>query len=483
VNFNAAAAWRQEPATIAAAFLLLVAIILGGGGADGPVTGGIVEALAALTLAAIAAMHFSGRPLPPEAKGPVWFIAATLLLILFQLVPLPPSLWMVLPGRETALSVSQLIGRSGEWRPLSLDPESTRQHAAALLVPAAMLLAAIGASHRGLLLLNRTLIVGALLSALLGALQIALGSPPSLFLYGHTFPGIASGFFANPNHQAELMLAGLIATGLMIRLEPPQVRIRRAGGERMVHLGWLLFPIFMALAVAAQSRAGLILLVPATAASAIIANRRKGTGKWLIAFFALVAALVIIVAFTPGSLERALHLKSTVTEGRIVLLPDVIYTLNQYWPWGSGLGTFVPVFQANENLDFVQTAWVNHAHNDLLEWLLETGLPGAILLAAAIAALLWRVVRLLLSRAATDPAPALAGLAILLLLLVHSLVDYPLRMRSLAAVAALAIAFIFSRSQQRPASDPSASKSRRRKGFSRVGSALPARRPRAGPLR
>jgi len=483
VSLKAAAAWRHEPATVAAAFLLFVAIILGGGGADGPVAGGVVEALAAVVLAAITAMHFAGRPLPPEARGPVWFLAAVLLLILFQLIPLPPSVWAVLPGRETAVSVTALIGHSSAWRPLSLDPESTRQHAAALLVPAAMLLAAIGASHRGLLLLNRTLIVGALLSALLGALQIALGSPPSLFLYGHTFPGIAAGFFANPNHQAELMLAGLIATGLMIRLEPPQVRIRRAGGERMVHLGWLLFPIFMALAVAAQSRAGLILLVPATAASALIASRRKGTGKLLIAFFALVAALVVIIAFTPGSLERALHLQSTVTEGRIVFLPDVVYTLKQFWPWGSGLGTFVPVFQANENLDFVQAAWVNHAHNDLLEWLIETGLPGAILLAAALVALMWRLFRLMRSRAATDPAPALAGFTILVLLLIHSLVDYPLRMRSLVAVAALAIAFILSRSQQRPAGDSAATRSRRRKGFKRIGAALPAGRPSGRPER
>jgi O-antigen ligase len=155
--------------------------------------------------------------------------------------------------------------------------------------------------------------------------------------------------------------------------------------------------------------------------------------------------------------------------------------LKQSWPWGSGLGTFVPVFQANENLDLVQAAWVNHAHNDLLEWLLETGLPGAILLAAALASLIWRMLRLMRSRTVADPAPALAGFTILLLLSVHSLVDYPLRMRSLAAVAALAIAFILSPSQQRPAGEATTAKSRRRKGFRRAGSALPARRPPGGP--
>jgi O-antigen ligase len=402
-----------------------------------------------------------------------------LLLILLQLIPLPPSVWSALPGRETALDVSRLIARSGEWRPLSLDPESTRAHAAALLVPAAMLLAAIGASHRGLALLNRTLVLAALASALLGAMQIALGGP-GLFLFGYTFDGVASGLFANPNHQAEMMIAGLIATGLMIRMEPPQIHIRRPGGEMAVHLGWLLFPIFMALTVAAQSRAGIILLLPATAAAAIIASRRKGTGRILIIFLAVLAAAVAIVAFTPGSLEYAMGLQNERTEGRITLLPDVIFTLKQFWPWGSGLGTFVPVYQANENLDLLQPLWVNHAHNDLLEWLLETGLAGALLLSAALAALIWRAVRLVRRRTATDPAPALAGLAILTLLLLHSLVDYPLRTRALATVAALAIAFVCSPAQQRPANELPPSKSRRRKGFSRGATALPARSPATG---
>jgi O-antigen ligase len=476
VIFKAAAAWRDEPATLAAAFFLVAAIALGGGGADGPVTNGIVEALAALLLVAVAAMHFSVRPLPNEAKAPLGFIAAVLLLILLQLVPLPPAVWTALPGRENATDIYRLIGRSNAWRPLSLDPEATRAHAAALLVPTAMLLAAIGASHRGLILLNRTLIVAALGSALLGALQIAVGGP-GLFLFGYTFDGVAAGLFANPNHQAELMIAGLVATGLMIRLEAPQVRIRRPGGEMMVHLGWLLFPVFMALTVAAQSRAGIILLLPATVAAAIVASRRKGTGRILIIFLAVIAAAVAIVAFTPGSLEYAMGLQTGRTEGRLSLLPDVIFTLQQFWPWGSGLGTFVPVYQANENLDQLQPLWVNHAHNDLLEWLLETGLPGAILLLAVLGALAWRVFRLFRRRMATDPAPALAGIAIITLLLLHSLVDYPLRTRALAAVAALAIAFICSAAQQRPASEGKPSKSRRRKGFSRSSSALPARRP------
>lgn len=476
MNFKAAATWRSEPATFAAAFLLLAAILLGGGGADGPIANGIVEALAALVLLSIAALHFSGRPLTREASGPVWFIVAGLVLIAIQLVPLPPGVWTHLPGRELGTSVAQLIGHPDGWRPLSLDPESTRMHAAALLVPAAMFIAAINASHRGLVLLNRTLIIGALLSALLGAIQMALGSPAELFFYGHTLKGVASGLFANPNHQAELMLAGLVASGLMIRLEPPQVKIRRAGGEMMVHLGWLLFPIFMALCVAAQSRAGLILLLPATVAAAIIATRRKGTGKWLIAFLALVAVLAAIVIFTPGSLKQTAGLQSTVTEGRVVFLPDVLFTLRQYWPWGSGLGTFVPAFQANEDLDLLQPLWVNHAHNDLLEWLLETGLAGAVLLFAAFAGLGWRMLHLIRRRSASDPAPALAGFTIVSLLLLHSLVDYPLRTRALAAVAALAIAFIFSPAQKRPASDAAPSKSRRRKGFSRSVSGLPAQR-------
>ncbi|MDQ3246284.1 MAG: O-antigen ligase family protein, partial [Pseudomonadota bacterium] len=268
-----------------------------------------------------------------------------------------------------------------------------------------------------------------------------------------------------------LMLAALVTTGLLIRAEPPQIRIRRARGSLMIHLGWLLVPIFMALTVASQSRAGIALLIPATAAAMIIGVQKKGAGLLLMVTLGLILAAVAIFAVTPGSVARLMELQSLLLDDRAVFLPDLLYMLVQHWPWGSGLGTFVPVFQSIENLDLLQPLIVNHAHNDLLELLIEGGLPAAILMVALAIAIAWRMVRLARLRRSADPGPALAGFAIVVLLLLHSLVDYPLRTRSLAAVGAVAMVLMFSSAQQQLPTDKAPSRPKRQ-GF---------RRPSSGP--
>jgi O-antigen ligase len=390
-----------------------------------------------------------------------------LLVIALQLIPLPPQTWTALPGRETAAAAAALGGPVG-WRPISLDPEATRRTAAALLLPAGLLLATLTTDNRGLLMLARAIVLGALLSALLGAVQISVGTPASLSPYGDPAPGVATGFFANRNHQAQLMLLGLVATSLLIRVEPPQVRLPRRGRDFRIHLGWLLFPMFIALAAATQSRAGLMLTIPALAAALVIALNPRGTARGFGLALAGIALAVGFLASSENALTRLATLQSLlITEGRVISLPDIMYTLNQYWPLGSGFGTFVPVFRANENLDLVGPTYLNHAHNDALELLIEAGLAGALLLALATLLLAMRLVHFMRrSNRARGTAPALAGTAMLVLLILHSLIDYPLRTDALAAVAAVALGFLFSPAQSADASSAQGtSRRRRRKGF------------------
>jgi tetratricopeptide (TPR) repeat protein len=173
----------------------------------------------------------------------------------------------------------------------------------------------------------------------------------------------------------------------------------------------------------------------------------------------------VIAVAIPGGLARAMDLQMELSAGgRITNFPDIVFTLQQFWPWGSGFGTFVAVFKANENLDLMGDLYLNHAHNDLLELLIEGGLPAALLLVAGLLAIAVRLWRRMAARS-TEQAIALAGLTILGLAMAHSLVDYPLRMHALAAVAAVALAFFIS-----PSEYPQADRRRRRHrhpGFAR----------------
>lgn len=466
-SWSPKAAWRGDPLAFFAAALVFLSILIGGGGAEAPIRNAVIEACGALLLVACAALHFGGRPLPREAAGPLWLLAATLLVIALQLVPLPPTTWTALPGRETAVAVSTATGLSG-WRPLSLDPEATRRFAAALLLPAGVLIATLMSGHRGLLMIARAAVAGALLSALLAAVQISLGTPMSLAPYGHVEQGAGNGLFINPNHQATLMALALVFTGLLIRMEPAQVRIRRRHGEWRFHLGWLLVPLFALMSVGSQSRAGIVLLVPAITAALAIALNPKGMARIFAVAIALLTAAIAVFAISGNPWKRLMDLQASLTtEGRIVSMPDILYTLGQYWPAGSGFGTFNPVFRANENLDLVLERYLNRAHNEYLEVLIEGGFPAAVLLAFAGLLLLLGLVRLIrMPKRAGNPAPALAGLAMLVILMLHSLVDFPLRIDSIAAVAAVAVGFFFSPAQLSEEAGSSRRRSSRRKGFS-----------------
>jgi O-antigen ligase len=436
-----AAAGRRNWLTWSAAGLLLAAILIGGGGAEAPALNGLLQAGGAMLLCLTAARHLSGRSLPSAAAVPLALLLLILLLVLAQLVPLPPAWGDSLPGREAAASIYALMGDKAASHPLSLDPEATRRFAAALLLPAGLFLAALQADDRGLVILAKTVVIGAGVSALLAAAQLIFGLPPRLFPYGLPGAPVSTGLFANPNHQAQLMLAAIIMSGFLIYSSPIWPRPRRPGNLPF-HPAWLLIPLFMAGALTTQSRAGLLLMVPALLAAILIAARRRGLARAFGLVIIAIPVLALVIAIVPGGLARGTELQMELSAGgRITNLPDILYTLRQFWPWGSGFGTFVPVFKANENLDLMGDAYVNHAHNDLLELLIEGGLPMAVLLGAALVAMAVRLWRLTAARNSSEPVPALVGLAILLLALIHSLVDYPLRMPSLAAVAAIALAF------------------------------------------
>ena len=469
-------ATKSRPATSFDSFhfgygclLIVAALVMGGGGAEGPILNGLLEALAAPLLVAAIASHFSSRPLPSTAVWPVWGAVILLALFLLQMIPLPPVVWRALPGRELASEVAQLTAQSASWKPLSLDPDATRRSAAALILPLAFMLFAVRSDGTRILWVVRALLAGAASSALLGAVQIARGSPSSLTIYGDPVAGVGTGFFANPNHQASLMLLSLVAVGLFVRLQSPNLKMHIGARVWRFKLGWLLAPLFIVADIATQSRAGLLLLLPAIAFAALIASEKKSIRSLTLIGGVTLAAILAVLLFTRAGFWQMLPSRAQfLRDARATSIPDILYTLRQYWPWGSGFGTFVPVFMANEDLDLAQAAYLNHAHNDYLEFLIEGGLPAAIALTAALLAISWRIVRIF-RETNIERAPALAGFAMLVLLAAHSLVDYPLRTDGITMIAGLALGLLFS---ELPRKSSGRSSSRGKRGFSSLSSGV-----------
>ncbi|PEQ10960.1 hypothetical protein B2G71_19265 [Novosphingobium sp. PC22D] len=112
----------------------LVAITFAfGGGGVGAGAANLVAQLCALLVMALHRQAFARFFLrKPDAFTVL--VAASVLLPVLQLVPLPPALWSALPGRDMVAVSLEKSGGLG-WYPLSLDTASTLTAAIGTLVP------------------------------------------------------------------------------------------------------------------------------------------------------------------------------------------------------------------------------------------------------------------------------------------------------------------------------------------------------------
>jgi O-antigen ligase len=105
----------------------------------------------------------------------------------------------------------------------------------------------------------------------------------------------------------------------------------------------------------------------------------------------------------------------------------------------------VRVYRLYESPDQVSSEYVVHAHDDYVELALELGIPGVILILLFLAwwvAAVWAVWR----KWQAGPFARAASIASAAVL-VHSLVDFPLRTAAISACFAMCLALLM---QQRP---------------------------------
>lgn len=387
-------------------------------------------------LALIGWALLASRRSHPTSAGRLllWLIAMWFALVLLQLIPLPPQWWSLLPGREPAVEGYVLRGEALPWLPLSLAPAATWSILPLMAVPLGLIVAVLLLGAYRSRWAVAALVLGTCLSVLLGAVQLSQGGP---YLYEQYNTGRATGLFANSNHQATLLLATLPFLGALIGFQQLEGRSRQSAalGRMVIALGAV--AVIVLGIILNGSMAGLALLLPVALASLAIALPSAGKAPRLLVGLALLlmlAAMVALVALTDaGSNATSVATRSEIYRNTFAAISDTL-------PAGSGLGTFRSYYRLYESPALVDSFFINHAHSDPLEWVLETGLPGVLLLGAL---LLWWITRALrLWRADKPDLVALAATVASGAILAHSLVDYPLRDAAIQAVFALSLAFM-----------------------------------------
>lgn len=422
-----------------APFYLLLCLLLGGS-AQGMWGNAILQSIA-IAFIAWALIDPPEQPLGPTVRTLLWLAGGALLLIVIHLIPLPAQLWTRLPGRELVADGFGLLGMAIPAMPLTLDSSGTVVTALAML-PALGMLAAMIRFPPPTAWLAAALIAGASAGVLLGILQVGSSDPANSpwYFYRRSNFGNAIGFFANSNHMASLLLAVipfLAAIGAAAREAVTDRRKKSAvavligGGMVMVILGLLLN----------KSLAGYGIGVPVLLASlALLLGPRSRVGKLaMVATLVAVVGALLLVWSRPVVGPSDLGVEASVST-RQTIAAQSVDLVRQYGPVGSGLGTFDKVYRLAEDPASVDLYFVNHAHNDYLELAVELGLPGIALMLLFVtwwALATWRMIRSPASDGYAQ-AGAIASAAILL----HSLVDYPLRTAAISSLFALCLLLI-----------------------------------------
>ena len=442
---------------LAALLILCVAAFLLGGGSRADIASLIF--LRPISFAILAfALWQAKRGSWRSAGVPFWLVLAIFVLALAQLVPLPPSVSEALPGRELQQSVLAAAGMADQWRPLTLSPSRTTNALLSLGVPLAALALCSLSRPIPRRVIVWTLLAGGLATSVLSLGQLLGPRDGPLYFYRLTNEGLPVGLFANRNHNA-IFLAALLPLAAWIGLFGSASVGRGNSTFRQVGaVGFILFAFAIILlsgsrngAVLACIAAGAIALLSLLERSANLTSDKGALGKKVVRwhrfapllFLGGFAGIAIAAYLTSRSLAfDRFACDSFDTSLRAALLPYLADLAVAYFPAGSGFGTFYQVYQVIEPTELLQPAYVNQAHNDPLQFVIEGGLAGIAILLAGIgwfAVQGWRCFSefRLQVRTRDHIDPALFAWLSLAFLLAASIFEYPLRVPSLMLVASM----------------------------------------------
>lgn len=416
----------------------LVILWIAGGASRADVSGQVVTRFFAWLLLiayVVLSPRFEWRRVLPVAI----FVGLAILVTAIQLIPLPPAIWTSLPGRSLFVQAAEIAGQPQPWRPISISPSATVNALGSLIVPVTVLVLAANLSREQHRRIAGFLLILVIAGCLLGLLQFSGARFDNPFINENV--GSVSGTFANRNHFALFVAIGcLLAPVWGFRSE----KIRRWKAISAMAL----LPVFALLILATGSRMGLLVGAVGIVAGVFLVRRAVlrelrtlprpiAIGMMAGAVVAFVALLALSVTLDRAvSITRAIDLNAS-EDLRRRALPVVLDMIDRYFPVGSGLGAFDPVYRISEPDRLLKYTYFNHAHDDWLELILDGGIVVALLLAAAV---IWWITAGIRVWKGEDTGKFLprTAFAMILLIMLASIVDYPARTPMIMAILVLA---------------------------------------------
>lgn len=388
---------------------IVLALVMGGGTVAGLWTDSVAQVV--LLLSVVPLLIGPGNRIDAPILSFVAFCAVAMLV---QVVPLPqeilarsrPAVFAPPPGEADGVAFISVLLTHTVGRIV---------YACVLFV---LFIAMLKLKREQLYFLARFFFVGLVFNLALAFLQYSAAS--SIDLSAYAAYEMQAGVFANRNHLATLLFTAIPFCVFFI-----------VEDRHRIWAGLGLAGVLLIL-LATGSRAGAAIAVLAMLSSFIVLGFQKKT-TWHV-----LLAVGVNLAFLGFGVAGLVAQRGAVPDAmRFEMARTTLSAIRENWLLGTGFGTFQQVYQVYESLSSIGPEFVNHAHNDYLEIVLE----GGVLAIAALAIyLLMFAGRLFLSR--LDGFQKAAGLGIFFILL-HSIVDYPLRTMAIGTVFVYLNAVLF----------------------------------------
>jgi O-antigen ligase len=256
------------------------------------------------------------------------------------------------------------------------------------------------------------------------------------------------GFFANRNHMATLLLVGIPVAAALFA----SARADRRSALANKGVAAALFLVIALGIVLNGSIAAFGLVIPVAIASAALVPAGMTWRRLALplAGIALIGGVVLLVT-RPIAVAEADPSTARSVAGRVEIWATTSSAIEQTFPIGTGLGSFEQIYRQHEDPAQVTRFFVNHAHNDYLEIVLELGLAGAILIVLFLA--WWAATAIRIWKSPLSTPFARAATVATAVVLAHSIVDFPLRTAAISTIFAACLGLM---AQDRRSAAPAA---------------------------
>jgi O-antigen ligase len=383
-------------------------------------------------LVAVAAALLVNQPLPPVVTMANQLMAILGFGLVMLLAPAPRAQGTTWRGVSPLLAVFALVALACGWSIANGDLPSPPgiDVLGVIVLAGAVALHGASAGARDPVPFFRAFAIG----LVVGGLGASVISVAQIFAYDHidnviialpTSRGRSAGNIGQSNQFADTMMWGLIA------LVPLARAWQERNGSRLARAGWCVAALVMVLGVVLTgSRTGFVALLLV----AVWGLADRQLARPLRVGLALSPLVAIAQSWLVGVLARALDLPLVLTARKDA--PDVTAFRSEIWsqaldlirqnPWtGVGWGNFNFAWTLTP-FPGRNTGLVDNAHNLVLHLAVELGVPLTVLLTGLLLAALAFAFRRTWRLAGEAGLGARAALMIVVVMGLHSMLEYPL---------------------------------------------------------